>query len=100
MSQHKPKIEKKGVLKKRWKIKRVKAIKDDEITWEANDGDITIWFPPGMDPLEIHQKTISSGTSLTRKIPPNVTGTYEYSIFCHKDKQMVEGNSPPQIIID
>lgn len=85
-----------------WKVDKVRATRDkDSITWEAVGGDVTLWFPPGRDPLGIGESTISAGQTLTKSVPKEVKrGTYEYSMFFHQDNEMAEGGSPPIIIID
>ncbi len=96
MAHHRLRMRKVG---NRRKIGRVIATKNDEVSWEADDGDITIWFPRGRDPLGVGETRISNGNTLTKRVPQRVEGTYEYSIFSHKDNQMVESDSPPEMII-
>lgn len=96
------KIEKKGVLDKKWKVNsiKVKATDDNEVTWTCDDSDFMIWFPPDWNPL-IGANQSGKTRSFTAQVRQDVLAgqTYQYSIFCYADNEMAEGSSPPTMII-
>ena len=97
MKHHKPNIDMRG---NRSKIAGIRAKVGDQITWEAFNGDVTIWFPAEHDPLGVGETKIVQGDKLVKEVPEGVHGTFEYSIYVHSHKHMAEGNSPPTVIID
>jgi len=92
---HKPTIQKVG---KKWKVSKVKAKKNDEVTWSATDSDLYFQF---MDSTLFGEYTykLKKPATLTLKVK-GASGTYRYAIFRLADSSYVEGDSPPTIIID
>lgn len=84
-----------------WIVEKIKDAKTaDQVTWIApDDSKITIWFPPGRDPLNVGTKTLDPGDTLSKPVPPDAKGTYPYSVYIFKDNVMAEGGSGPEIII-
>lgn len=85
----------------RYKMHTIRVTRNDTIEWTAHqNSDLTLWFPPGnpfgiQDAVEVTKKKSFTIDDLSKVAP----GTYEYSVFCHEDDQMAEGDSPPRIII-
>lgn len=85
---------------KRHVVEKMEYSAGEEVTWTCDDSDFRIWFPPEHDPLEPGPDTSTKGT-LTRKLKAGLPHgeEFEYGMYCFKDKRLVEGNSPPIMII-
>lgn len=88
----------------KWKADKVQIeLTDNEVVWSSNKGtEFRVWFPPEWNPL-VPGDEVSSGGTLIRTIRPDVRrgnkDRYQYSIFCFSGKEMAEGKSSPEMII-
>ncbi len=85
---------------KRHFVGKMEHAPGEEVTWTCDDSEFRIWFPPEHDPLE-PGPDVSKGRTLTRKLRKGLKpgDEFEYSMYCFKDEHLVEGNSPPIMII-
>ena len=84
-----------------WFVKPIKIARGGTITWHCSECQIYLWFPS--------KDALKGGTNgIHRKNPVTVTvgtnpGTYYYTMLV-KDydghMHLVEGNSPPEVIIE
>ncbi len=89
--------------RKIWKIDelRVSASKDKDVTWDWNGLEFVVWFPPDWCPLDgVNQSGRTRSFTAPLKPKLNVGEVYPYSIFCYDEKEMAEGGSGPEMIID
>jgi len=78
----------------------VKARRGETITWEAEGTDLYFQF---MDNKLFgdYTKTLKEGQRLSLTVGPNaVKGENKYAVFHYTDKEFVEGDSPPAIIVE
>lgn len=83
---------------KDWKVGKVTAKKDEEVTWSAADSDLYFQF---MDStlFGAYNYTLKKSHTLTLKVKGS-SGVYPYAIFHLTDLAFIKGNSPPTIIIN
>ena len=87
--------------RRRYKMDTIRVTRNDTIEWTAHqNSDLTLWFPPG-NPFEIkgEVKVTKNKPFIIGDLSKVAPGTYEYSVFCHDDNKMADGDSPPRIII-
>jgi hypothetical protein len=104
-----PKITKKRD-RKIWKVDElhVSASSDGgkDITWDWNGKSFAIWFPLKHSPLVDKNGKDTNGSeetysfTATLKKGLEIGDVYPYSIFCYDEKEMAEGGSGPEMIID
>ena len=78
---------------------KVKAKKNDKITWKAEGSDVYFQFM-NEDLFGKFKHKMKYGKKLTLTITENAEeGIYRYSVFCLADLQFATGDSPPEIDI-
>ena len=88
----------KVVLADDHKKTKVKAKKNEKITWIAKGTDVYFQFMNWELFKKFKAKTKDS--LLTLKVSADAdTGTYKYAVFCLADSQFATGGSPPEIDI-
>lgn len=90
-------------FKRKWYASKItaKVGSAEDIEWTSDqETEFSIWCPPNRDPLQPGPTSSTDGT-LERTVKIDAEeGAYEYSVFCEKNDEMAEGDSPPRIIID
>ena len=90
-------------IKRKWYASKIrtKVGAGDDIEWTSDqETEFEIWCPPNRDPLQPGPTSSTDGT-LERTVKKDAKkGIYEYSLFCEKNNEMAEGDSPPRIIIE
>jgi len=79
---------------------KVKVKRGEKIVWEAEGTDLYFQF---MDDKLFgnYTKSLKAGQKLSLTVGPNaVQGENKYAVFHHSEKQFIEGNSPPAIIVE
>lgn len=104
-SKHKLSIDK---VDKKWKVvdkqkkvkKEVKVKKGDSVTWVSDSSDVYFQFNDE-NLFGTYYAFLEKGDSLSLTVQKKAKkGKYYYSAFIYNDKAYLEGNSPPQIIVD
>lgn len=77
---------------------------DKEVKWSINEKtEFRIWFPEDWNPLDAGDNVSKKG-QLTRRfrddLPRGHNSHYPYSIFLINSKEMVESDSPPEMVIE
>jgi hypothetical protein len=86
-------------------VVQVRIEKDhDSVRWSMKGRkEFRIWFPDEWNPLDPDSSVSQKGV-LTRKISSSVTrgrnSHYPYAIFLIDSKEMVESDSPPEMVIE
>jgi hypothetical protein len=86
-------------------VPHVRIEKDhDTVRWSVKGRkDFRIWFPDEWNPLDPGENVSQNGV-LTRKISSSVmrgqNSHYPYAIFLTGSKEMVESDSPPEMVIE
>jgi len=84
---------------KKWRIKKIRARRGEEITMTSRTS-FDVWFPPGRNPIEAFNTSKTTSNRLTLKVKEDAQpGEYEFSVFCYDDNKMAVGNSSPRMII-
>jgi hypothetical protein len=86
-----------------WFVKTLTVKQNSRVTWRCGLHTLTVWFPKDHTPLangksEIHGKNGKASAEIGSK-----TGTYHYCILVTDEGggvHLVEGNSPPTMIIE
>ncbi len=87
----------KKVDKKKWKVDKITAKKDDVVAWSSSTSDLYFQF---MDDVLFgeYTYTVKKSQTLALKVK-GASGTYKYAIFNMADSTYITGDSPPTIII-
>ncbi len=62
-----------------------------------------IWFPDEWNPLDAGSSVSKNGElvrSISKNVPRGYNSHYHYSIFLINSKEMVESDSPPEMVIE
>lgn len=74
-----------------------------EVRWSTQDKtDFRIWFPDEWNPLDPGDSKSRNGELIRQisKVQKGYNSHYPYSIFLIDSKEMVESNSPPEMVIE
>jgi hypothetical protein len=112
MANHHGKIEEKFKIPwyMPWKVNEmgVKAAPDADrkVTWHCEDSDFIVWFPKDRNPLEGNNEIPSTNRQAKATVRPyddkmiKPGAKFHYCILLLDKEDMVEGNSPPTMIIE
>lgn len=87
-----------------WFVKPLKIHANTKVTWHCRLNGITIWFPSKENPLKDSKKNeIRGKNGRASAAVGSKKGVYHYCILVTDEKgvvHLVEGNSPPTMVID
>lgn len=86
-----------------WKVGKIVAQKNDVVTWKCKKHSIIVMFPKARTPLLNGVCEVSAKDTVTGIIDGSASGVYSYTILVQDPKGVfhsVEGNSPPEMVIE
>ncbi len=86
-----------------WFIKPLKVQPDTKVTWRCGLNSFTIWFPKDNNPIANGNTEIYGKNGKASAVVGSKTGTYYYGIHVTDEDgvvHLVEGNSPPTMVIE
>ena len=86
-----------------WFVKPLKIKTGTKVVWHCGIDSFTIWFPKNHNPLANGNSEIYGKNGKASAVVGTKPGTYHYCILVTEDNgdvHLVEGNSPPTMIIE
>jgi hypothetical protein len=85
-----------------WFIKQIKVHPNTKVTWHCRLNNISVWFPKENTPLAGGKNEVYGKNGKASAVVGSKKGTYHYCLLVTEDNgdvHLVEGNSPPEMII-
>jgi hypothetical protein len=85
-----------------WFVKPTKVPPGSTVTWHCPNSDFVIWFPGKKNPLTGGTNELYSRQGKASAVVGFKTDTYYYTVLAKDQKgatHLIEGNSPPEMII-
>ena len=86
-----------------WFIRPLKVHPNTKVVWHCGINSFTIWFPKDTNPIASDKTEIYGKNGKASAVVGSKTGTYCYCILVTDDNgvvHLVEGNSPPTMVIE
>jgi hypothetical protein len=83
-------------------VKRLEVEQNSKIVWHCGINSFTIWFPKNHNPIANGSTEIYGKNGKASAVVGSKPGTYHYCIVVADEKghlHLVEGNSPPEMVI-
>ena len=96
------KIVKVGGKSANWFVKPLTVQPNTKVVWHCGIDSFTIWFPKDHNPLARGNNEIYGKNGKASVVVGSKAGTYYYCILVTEDNgdvHLVEGNSPPEMVI-
>ena len=97
------KIIKVGGISANWFVKPLTVKSNTKVVWHCGIDSFTIWFPKNQNPLANGNAEIYGKNGKATAVVGSKLGTYYYCILVTEDNgdvHLVEGNSPPTMVIE
>jgi hypothetical protein len=97
------KIVKVGGKSANWFVKPLTIGENTRVVWHCGIDSFIIWFPKNHNPLANGNTEIYGKNGKASAVVGTKTGTYHYCILVVEDNgdvHLVEGNSPPTMVIE
>jgi hypothetical protein len=86
-----------------WFVKRLTIPTNSRVVWHCGIDSFTIWFPKNHNPIANGSTEVYGKNGKASAVVGSKTGTYYYCILVTEDNgdvHLVEGNSPPTMVIE
>lgn len=86
-----------------WFIKQIKVHPHTKVTWHCRLNRISVWFPEDKNPFASGKNQVYGKNGKASAVVGTKKGKYEYCILVTEDNgdvHLVEGNSPPTMVIE